>query len=125
MTEPAGPQFKLAAHWTDDCQGKKDYDGEILSISTRYWPRGGSALVFDSAHPELGLHKPARPDVKPSASSSLMLHYADADGDADYIKLIEKDFEAETQEEVQAEVEAWAQEQMDRAVAALQREFTE
>ena len=26
------------AMWTDDCQGKKDYDGNMVSISTRYWP---------------------------------------------------------------------------------------
>ncbi len=119
----AEQQLKLDARWTDDCQGKKDYDGDILSISTRYWPRGGSALVFDSSHPELGLHKPDRPDIKPSAHSSLMLRYADADGDADDLKLIEKEFEAETQEEVQSQVEAWAQEQMDRAVAVLRKEF--
>jgi|ERR1051326_527863 hypothetical protein len=121
--ETSEQQLRLDAKWTDDCQGKKDYDGPILSISTRYWPRGGSALIFDSNRPELGLHKPDRPDIKPSATSSLVINYSDADGDSDYLKLIEKDFEAETQEEVQAQVEAWAQEQMDRTVTLLRKEF--
>lgn len=119
----AEEQLKLRARWTDDCQGKKDYDGPVVSISTRYWPRGGSVLVFDRSRPELGLHKLERPDVKPSAHSSLVIDFADSDGDADYLKLVEKEFEAETQEEVQALVETWAQGQMDRAVAVLRQEF--
>lgn len=24
--------------WTNDCQGKMDYDGEVVSINTRLWP---------------------------------------------------------------------------------------
>lgn len=30
--------FKPAAAWTDDCQGKKDYDGRLIDISCRYYP---------------------------------------------------------------------------------------
>ena len=32
------PHLLLAAEWTDDCQGKKDYDGDVLAITTRCWP---------------------------------------------------------------------------------------
>ena len=37
--------MNVPAKWTDDCQGKKDYDGKILCLSTRYWPRGGGVTV--------------------------------------------------------------------------------
>lgn len=118
----AEQQFKLDAKWTDDCQGKKDYDGEILSISTRYWPRGGGFHVFDRDNPKRGFQgNEARPQIRPSAQSQLVIYHAESG----YLTLVEQEFEAETQEEVQAQVEAWAQAQMDRAVAALQREFGE
>jgi hypothetical protein len=112
--------MKLEAKWEDDCCGKKDYDGRILSISSRYWPRGGSALTFDTAHPELGLHK-HDDGSKPSAKSSLLIWT----GDGDYETLAETDgyIEGETFEEVAAQVEAWAQEQMDKAVAILRAGF--
>lgn len=124
--ETAEQRLKLDARWTDDCQGKKDYDGEILSISTRYWPRGGGFQTFDSRKPELGLQgNDARPDVKPSANSSLMVRYKDPDGGdlGDDLTLAEMYFEADTEQEVKAQVEAWAQVQMDRAVAVLRKEF--
>ena len=42
-------QFKLVARWTDDCQGKKDFDGRLLSYSTRYWPASyrGSGIYIN------------------------------------------------------------------------------
>ena len=43
-TDPE-PRLLLSAKWTNDCQGKKDYDGPILEVSTRYWPRGGGFFV--------------------------------------------------------------------------------
>lgn len=109
--------MKLNAEWTDDCCGKKDYDGEVLSVSTRYWPRGGSALMLDTARPDLGLHH-VDDGSRPSAKSSLLLY-----GDGDYMTLTEHEFEADTFEEVAALVEAWAQEQMDKAEAALRAAF--
>jgi hypothetical protein len=32
--------------WRNDCQGKKDYDGRIVHVSSRYWPRGGGYFTF-------------------------------------------------------------------------------
>jgi hypothetical protein len=114
--------MKLSAQWTDDCQGKKDYDGPILSISTRYWPRGGSFLVFDSNNPQLGMQGgESRPHIKPSATSSLVINH----GEEDYLKLVTADFEAETEEEVKAAVEMWAQTQMDKAVMVLRAAFVD
>lgn len=37
---------RINARWTDDCQGKKDFDGTIIDISSRYWPRGGGFGLF-------------------------------------------------------------------------------
>lgn len=118
-----GKDLKLRAKWTDDCQGKKDYDGDILSISTRYWPASGGFSVFDHSQPERGFHELTPPsDAKCSASSSLMLHYDDDDAD-DYLVLTQKEFEGATFEEVKTEVEKWAQDQMSRASSILQAAF--
>lgn len=107
-------EMKLNAVWTNDCCGKKDYDGGILSISTRYWPRGGSAMVFDTRTPKLGL-RIYDDGSEPSAHSSLVLLSADGK----HITLTEKEFEAGSFQGVAEQVEAWAQEQMDKAVAVL------
>jgi hypothetical protein len=98
--------YKLSAKWTDDCQGKKDYDGDIISISTRYWPAKDYRLIGGNL-------------VKPSANCSLILRH----GEDDYFELISKDFEADTFEEIKVLVEKWAQEQMDRIVDLLRTIF--
>jgi len=99
----------------NDCQGKKDYDGNILSISTRYWPAGGGLAVII---PGRGLVENPF-DCKPSARSSLILHYSDDE----YITLTESEFEGETFEDVSKQVELWAQMQMNAVVELLKREF--
>jgi hypothetical protein len=118
----AEKHIKLAAKWTNDCGGKKDYDGDILSVSTRYWPEDGGFWIGD----EKGFRKN---DIlsKPSAKCSLCF-WDGSEGTREdtggaYSNLISADFEGDTFEEVAAKVEAWAQEQTDRAVAALRREF--
>lgn len=55
---------KVPATWEDDCQGKKDYDAELVSLSTRYWPRGGGFSAIIDGKWE---HNEDRPDIKPSA----------------------------------------------------------
>lgn len=113
--------MKLQAEWTDDCQGKKDYDGNILSISSRYWPRGGGffAIHFQGGRAVQIEEDSDRPDILPSARSSLLLRYDEDES----IELASQDFEAETQEEVQRQVETWAQQQMDRVVEILRQHF--
>jgi len=91
-------RFFSRLKWTDDCQGKKDYDGEILTLSSRYWPRGGGYHVSTGGGPWEG--NETRPEIKPSAVSSILLF-----GES----LVGKDFEGETQEEVQRAVEAWVE----------------
>lgn len=97
--------LKLSAAWTNDCQGKKDYDGDILSISTRYWPENYQA------------------NRMVSAQSQLIVHHGEPGASEDYAVLAHVEFEAETFEFLAPQVEAWAQQQMDRAVAALVAEF--
>ena len=121
--DPIPDKMTLEAQWTDDCCGKKDYDAPILSISTRYWPRGGGHFVVTNTpgQPVKIEDSSARPEIKPSANCSLMVNFAEDVG-MDAV-LAEQEFEGETFEEVKAGVETWAQAQMDRAVAALRREF--
>lgn len=117
-------KMKLAAEWKDDCQGKKDYDGQILSISTRYWPRGGGFHVFDRDNPQLGMQgNEARPEIKPSATSALVVHYRNDKGFTETLDLASKDFEGETFDEIAGEVGVWAQAQMDKAVDILLQAF--
>lgn len=35
--------------WTQDCQGKQDFDGALLSVLTRYWPTNYRADKLHSA----------------------------------------------------------------------------
>jgi hypothetical protein len=118
----------VPARWTDDCQGKKDYDGTLVSLSTRYWPRGGSFIVY--ANPGGFVSDGADPErqrtIPPHAHAAILLRVAGED-EADYrepITLAEHEFTGETQEEVQAQVEVWAQTQYERVVSALRREFS-
>lgn len=116
--------MKLNAKWTNDCQGKQDYDGDILSISTRYYPGpGGGGFLAVETGPE-GAKMWTEPyGPRPQAHSSLLLW--DLDSDEDGKELAEASFEADTEAEVKAQVEAWAQEQMGRAVKALLAEFSD
>jgi hypothetical protein len=93
----------VPAAWEDDCQGKKDYDGRLVQLSTRYWPAGYSPT--------------------PSAKSGIYLGSTGNDYLDDAVTLAEREFEAPTQAEVQRAVEAWAKEQYARIGAALAREF--
>lgn len=75
--------------WTDDCQGKKDYDGPLLSVSSRYWPPRYSSA---------GQHT--------AASSILWGNPAD-----DYAEIARREFSADTLNDVKRLVEAWVAEQ--------------
>ena len=108
--------LRLAAKWTNDCSGKKDYDSDIVSISTRYWPRGGGFLVLRDGEWE---GNDARPEIKPSAACSVILTH----GDGDYTDIARQEFEGETFAEVAVQIERWAQAQFERVVTAVRREF--
>lgn len=111
--------MRLYAKWADDCQGKKDYDGRMIEISTRYWPEGGG---FHISHGHGDLTLSTDPAIKPSANCSVVICHGikeDGDGGPDTETLIEKDFTADTFEQVAIEVETFAQTQMDFIVKSL------
>lgn len=95
--------------WTNDCQGKQDFDGEILSLSTRYWPQGGGFWAFDPATGREESNED-RPEIRPSAKSSILLLGAE---------IASQDFEANTEAEVKAQVESWARGQIERIVRIM------
>jgi hypothetical protein len=80
-----------AARWTNDCQGKKDYDGRLLDISTRYWPGN------------------YRQDGRPSAKAAIHINHGEPDetGNADYTTWREADFTGDTEQDVKRQVEEW------------------
>lgn len=108
--------MKPNAKWTDDCTGKKDYDGDVLSISTRYWPAGGGFYVLDSNG-----FRQNKDGSKPRAKASLLFWH---DGDEEYETIVESGyFEGDSFEEVKAQVEIWVQTQYDKTFAALKAAF--
>lgn len=117
--------LKLNARWTDDCQGKKDYDGPILVVSTRYWPRGGGFWIINNKANSVSIEDDStRPEIKPSASCSLdIVSKQEGYAPGEHTTIATRDFEGETFEEVSAQVEAWAQAAMNHAVAALCKAF--
>jgi len=112
----------IPAKWTDDCQGKKDYDGEFVSVSTRYWPRGGGFFIIRSDANGVEVDENPAPEIPPSARSEILLYHGDP-GSGDSITLAERKFEGETLEEVKSQVEEWAAAQYIRVAMAVAREF--
>ena len=104
--------MSIAIEWTNDCSGKKDYDGDVVRVSSRYWPRGGGFLVFGTNGLE---DNDARPEIKPSAKSHILL------GDEE---LATAEFEGETEAEVKAQVEAWVTEKIACIESAMRAAFT-
>jgi len=85
------------ARWTRDCGGKQDYDGGLLSVSTRYWPDN-------------------------TAHSSIILNLGsaqDGDGGGDYRIWADENFKAPTETAVKIQVELWVQKQMHTIIRKL------
>ena len=113
--------MKPYAMWTHDCQGKQDYDGNLLSISTRYWPgpEGGGSFTFDSRTGKFGTLPYGK---QPSAHAAIHLCLGPRepdDGGGDSVVWRDASFEAATEAEVKAQVEAWVQARFDEVVMLL------
>lgn len=114
-----------ATRWTDDCQGKKDFDGWLISISTRYWPgpdKGGTLVITGDGDIKTLPYSP-----KPSAHSSINILFGEADEEgynADYFMLAEKNFEGETEDDVKVQVEVWTKDKANQIKDALVELFT-
>lgn len=97
------------AAWTPDCGGKQDYDGRVISISTRYWPAAKSDDNRPSAHAAIHLNLGPVEVVWPGPR---------LDG-GDYRVWREHRFVASTEARVKVMVEEWVQTQVAEIVALL------
>lgn len=85
--------MKLGIKWTDDCQGKKDYDGDIVCISTRYWP---PSREYGHKH---------------TATCCVMIGDGYPNFNHHSMIIADKEFEGDSFEEIREQVEVWAQKQ--------------
>lgn len=112
------------ARWTNDCQGKQDYDGEIITVSTRYWPGpdgGGGSLLVENGPTGFSMSTVPYGD-KPKAHSSILLNLGPAeehDGGGRHLVWADRKFTGGTEAEVKAKVERWASKQMSEIVRRL------
>jgi len=97
--------MKIKIKWTDDCQGKKDYDGDIVFISSRYYP------------------KDYQSNGKVSARSSVELSDGEEWHNGETEELVSNVFEGDSFEEVSLKVEKWSEIQINRIYSALRAEF--
>jgi hypothetical protein len=104
----------LRAEWENDCQGKRDFDCEIIGLSSRTYPRGGG---FTAYGPGGVIERDEdRPHIKPSGVAHIAV---------DGACVLTKNFEAETSKEVESQIEQWAKEQHAKIVAAVQKALEE
>jgi len=102
---------KLECEWTPDCQGKWDYDADLVRVSSRYWPRCGGFMAMYRDDTGVRVEdNDARPEIRPSARASILLQEQ---------PVAEASFEGDTEAEVKAQVEAWAQAQFERIAQAV------
>jgi len=138
MGEQIPSVIEPCARWTDDSQGKKDFDGRLLSISTRYWPgeaSGHGMMVVETSKvsvdvgavrsvPKISI---APYGKMPSAVASICVNFGKPDqyGHGDYATLLRQEFEAHTEAQVQAQVEAWVKEACNMIVQTLRRSLAQ
>lgn len=82
--------------WVSDCQGKQDYDGSLVSVSSRYWPPN---------YRQDGLH---------SAESIVYVGKSEA---------VRQEFTDSTEAGVKLKVEAWVAERSLQVRLALSTAF--
>ena len=99
--------MELQAKWEPDCQGKQDFDADIVRLSSRFYPQGGG---FSELNGGRWLENADRPGIPPSAVSTIYLQDRE---------LTSASFEGETEAEVKANVEAWARDEFAKIVKAL------
>jgi hypothetical protein len=112
------------AVWTQDCQGKQDFDGPLFSISSRYYPGPSGGGFMSVSNSGIGGAKieTIPYDSQPSAVSTIHLRLGPVenhDGGGDYYVWKRAEFTAPTEAEVKAQVEAWVTERMAEIVTAL------
>jgi hypothetical protein len=111
----SGVRTTVAAAWIPDCNGKANYDAQIVRLDTRYWPPWKSHNNRASAKATIYLEA-GKVELDPIPKYGFQL-------DSKAVALAEKRFEEDTEGEVKAAVEAWALVQVERVWAAVIREF--
>jgi hypothetical protein len=100
-------KFKMT--WTPDCQGKEDFDGAMVFLSTRIYPRGGSSDIWEIRDGVVVDHSktddPRRQGIKPSGYAHIVVFGVN----------YERSFEAETTEQLKKDIEAWYSQYIERA----------
>jgi len=107
--------MRLEAKWKNDCQGKQDYDAELVSLSSRYYPRGGGFHEYDPATGEW-IGNESRQEIEPGAICSIYIQEEE---------ILTKQFKGETEGEVKLKVELWAQDQFNRITKLLKTGLNE
>lgn len=103
--------MELQAEWTPDCQGKQDFDADLVRLSSRFYPRGGGYSELRSG---VWLENRDRPSIPPSAVATI--YFQDKE-------LARAGFDGETEEEVKAKLEAWARDQFAKVRTAMDEAF--
>ena len=106
--------MKPSAKWTNDCQGKRNCDKDLVVLSTRYWPQGDDFTISNAFTGEEVVPNNLE-KVKPSAESSIYIQ--------DEL-VLKCSFEGETEEDVKAQVERWANEQVQKIKKAVRGVLT-
>lgn len=96
---------EVGAEWTPDCCGKQDFDAALLSLSCRYYPRGGGIMNVTRTGNVFDFQTNSDTTIRPSAICAIVWG-------GGTLELTTQEFEADTEEEVKALVEAWAAQQV-------------
>lgn len=105
--------------WVPDCLGKQDYDGTLVSLSCRMYPRGGGFSQVDTRTGEVKGNED-RPAIPPEAMVSILL--GDPCG-GPYDVMATASFQGETEEEVKTKVEEWSAGMIAKVEAAIRQAF--
>ena len=114
------------AIWSNDCQGKKDFDGRLLGISCRCWPGPEGQVGFNSFDSSTGKFSTVPYGPKPSANASIHIEHGEPDepdGYGDSTELVSAEFEADTEAEVKSLVEAWVTAKVNEIASVLTAHF--
>lgn len=121
MDPSPAPNLRPAVYWTPHNRGMQDYDGNLLSISCRFYPNGYYYhAMIEGQVQEVFVEHP------PLAVCRLLLRFTNTEGEQPYedaLSLAERHFQAPTEAEVKAQVEAWAGAQLDSVAGVLRTAF--
>ena len=93
--------------WTPDCQDKWDFDGGLLTISTRLWGNKGGTLCFNTVTREM------KELIEEKASAKCYFMFGGED-------LLESgDIEADTNDECKKLCEQWYKDNFRKAISLL------